>query len=94
MEDAAMAELSGGRAYIEIETVAIREWKGCWMGGKNILNFSAPSGGYIITFHRGLDHMYKVEHYNTIEEIQKKYPQYIWMSPDPRDPSDIVLVGI
>lgn len=79
---------------MDIETVAIREWKGCWQGEEKLAKQTVPAGGYVITFHKNFDGPYKAEHYNTIEEIQAKYPEYIWMMPDPRDPADIVLVGI
>lgn len=78
----------------KIETVAIRRWKGQWACDYNGPEFIHAPGGYVLTFHQG-ENLYKVEHYDTIDDIIKKYYNiYIWLYPDIRDEKDIILVGL
>lgn len=76
------------------ESVVIREWKGFWAKGPGAPDFTAPAGGFVLTFHQGTNPPHKIEHYDTVEEILGKYPQYAWFSRDINDPPDIVLIGI
>lgn len=78
----------------DFETVVIRLWKGKWVEGCPLPPIDAPPGGFVLTFHRGVHPPYKAEHYATVRQIKKKYPQFAWMKPMVGDAEDIVLVGI
>ena len=77
---------------IQMESVAIRHWAGQWNEeGAPVLDHEA--GGYVLTFHKGVERAYKAEYYYSIEEIFAKYPQYRWFRPHPEDTNDLILVG-
>lgn len=79
-----------------METAVIRKWSGKWASNDPSLpTVNNPPGGYVITFHKGFNNPYRVEHHATVEAIKDKYDhQYFWIWPTPYDAPDIVLVGI
>lgn len=77
-----------------LETVAIRRWHGRWQNGPNAPRAIFPPGGYVLTFHRGDQPPYKIEHYDAVNDILDRYPQIAWMQPSEQDASDVVLVGV